>query len=633
MATSTCGPSSLPPGDDSQSRQLLAEAASELAGEGDGPESMSAETQTALMADAGVQYAPPAASADPAELAAQLASAELAEFLEEAVPRCEAALQQNELLDALADELAALAEDEGEAGLGPGASAGSRSPASGLTETHTFSDLVHSKGCTLAGVAWHPGRRGVVAVSCTQQPGAAEPAVRAAEAASSRGAVVALQTSSRSGRKEHGRAATGQTTASTIPAAAAASTAGAGSAAQLQQPPPGCILVWSQSDAIHPDLVLQPPAQALAMAFDPSPPHSWLAAGLSTGQVALFNLQRQPPAGQAPAGAAAAAAGANAAVLPSVVGEAREDASRAAPLAPAFVSSADACHLAPITDLHWLPGVLVTRDGQLEAAAAPAATGGTAPMGAPSDGAATAADAAPAVAAACNLFATTSADGSLLVWDARISTRPRNTRGGLPLLLLGTAASAVCCRWSPELAHRLVAPCCIPTPWVGPCLRRLGSKSTAAATWAAPKDNPPVAWLCSADEEALAWKPALALGPGKPPLMATRFCPAPCAGPGRFLLGSLEGELALAEAALSLHEKKVSLEAALGLQAAESRQGGLPVSRGRRMGSKCCAAAKLSSTVGCKVLGHAKNSPTDSCRQYTVQLVSLHASDLPPAAG
>ncbi|KAL4431174.1 hypothetical protein ABPG75_006430 [Micractinium tetrahymenae] len=434
MATQHSKPSPLPPSDDSQTR-LLAETASGLGGEEEGPDTVSAETQTALLADAAVQYEPPAAGADSAQLAAQLASDELADFLEEAVPRCEAALQQNELLDALADELAALAEEEGEAGVGPGAGAGGRSAAAGLTETHTFSDLMHSKGRTLAAVAWHPGRRGVVAAACTQQPGEGEAAALSSGAATSaaatagaRGAVAVQQTPLPSGRQEQ---------RSQGPGAATAQGAAGSAAAQLRQPPPGCILIWSHSDAIHPELVLQPPAQALAFAFHPTPPHAWLAAGLSTGQVALFNLQQQAPAaGQAPGGAGAvmltAAGTGSAAAASAAAEEGRDEGSRATVLLPAFVSSPDACHQAPITDLQWLPG--------------------------------------------------------LLVWDMRISTRPRKAK----------------------------------------------------------------------EEEAPAWKPALALGAGKPPLMATRFSPDPRAAPGRFLLGSLEGEVAVAQAALSLQEQKGS---------------------------------------------------------------------------
>lgn len=86
----------------------------------------------------------------------------------------------------------------------------------------------------------------------------------------------------------------------------------------------------------------------------------------------------------------------------------------------------------------------------------------------------------------------------------------------------------------------------------------------AAATCDGPHKHLLAALFCSADEEALTWKPALALGPGKPPLLATRFCPDQRFGAGRFLLGSLEGELALAEAALSLQEKKVRRRGRLG---------------------------------------------------------------------
>ncbi len=90
--------------------EQLTAAASESEQQSEGSASPSgvdyadAAVQTVETADAGVQCEPPVADAQ--ELQQQLASSALAEFLWRAVPICEAALQQNELADALQDEFA-----------------------------------------------------------------------------------------------------------------------------------------------------------------------------------------------------------------------------------------------------------------------------------------------------------------------------------------------------------------------------------------------------------------------------------------------------------------------------------------------------------------------------------------------
>jgi hypothetical protein len=353
-----------------------------------GPTAAAAETQTAVLVDAAVQCEPAVAAAaiDAAELRSQLGRLQLHRFLRSATPLCEEALQQNELADFMADELAGLAEEDGAASE-PGAHAaavsagagGGRSSTSGLAELQSLSDLLHSKGRSAAAVQWHPTRRGVVAVACTQPP-------------------------------QQQQAQQPQ--------------AGGAGALLRQAPPTGCILLWNAADAMHPEAVLEAPAEVLSFAFHPTQPQC-LAAGLATGQVALFDLQQQQPT-EAGAGAAAQAAksahqhhadvpGAAAhATSSSAAGEGREEgssgsSSRAAVL-PTFVSLPEACHQAAVTHLQWLPGAAVSRDGgRLEPAAAPPAATATAAGG----------------SCSTHLFSTTAADGSLLVWDMRISTRQR----------------------------------------------------------------------------------------------------------------------------------------------------------------------------------------------------------------
>lgn len=369
-------------------------ASASLAGAQGEEEAVSAQTQTAERADAAVQAGPPPPPPE-AQRRAALAEPHLAAFLAAALPRCEEALQQNELADALADELAALADEEaceadaaaaGSRGTGAGHAASSGSTA-GVVEHHSFSDLVHSRGCALAAVALHPTRRGVAAVACAHSPDQ--------------------------------------------PSAATAGAGGGATAQMQQQPPLGCVLVWSHTDAMHPEAVLQAPADVLALAFHPTQPH-WLAAGLVTGQVALFNLQQVPAAAAPGQGrhAGPAGTGEGAARLRTDSFAAGHDAAaaadgdaRVAALLPLFLSSPDASHQAPVTDLHWLPGAAVSRDGRLQAAEA---GGGLAPLASPrADVAPSSASgvSVPAADGSCNLFATVAADGGLLVWDMRISSR------------------------------------------------------------------------------------------------------------------------------------------------------------------------------------------------------------------
>lgn len=371
-----------------------------------GEAAVSAQTQTAECTDAAVQCEPP--PLPPADdLRAALAAPQLARFLANAVPRCEEALQQNELADVLADELAALVDEEaGELGAGAGgaaAASGSGSRTSGLVEHHSFSDLLHSKGRTLEAVQFHPSRRGVAAVACAQ---------------GTKGAVAALGTGQPQGSAGSSSAGSGQghTQASS----------------QLQKPHTGCILVWSHADAMHPEAVLQAPADVFAFAFHPTQPH-WLAAGLATGQVALFNLQQQPGAPAAGSAANTGAAAERGGLRTESFAANRDGASdttaegggKAAVLLPLFLSLPNASHQAAVTDLQWMPGAAVGQDGRLEAVGAGAAAS-------PREGAtsSSALTAAPAATDSCNLFATTAADGSILMWDMRIRARHQRKAAG-----------------------------------------------------------------------------------------------------------------------------------------------------------------------------------------------------------
>lgn len=177
----------------------------------------------------------------------------------------------------------------------------------------------------------------------------------------------------------------------------------------------GGALVWSHGDAIHPEAVLQAPAEVTALAWHPTQQHV-LAAGLSTGQVALFHLHQK--AGPTGSGAATAVPSGRTAAAGSggQAGEGgQEGSSHSAELLPLHLSMPEASHQAAVADLHWLPGVALSRDGRLEAAAPRGEGGGAAGPAGASDG--------------CSLFATTAADGALLVWDMHMSARHRKHAG------------------------------------------------------------------------------------------------------------------------------------------------------------------------------------------------------------
>lgn len=401
--------------------------ASRLSDAGEG--TVSAETNTALHCTAATQTELPAVDG------AQLRVPALAAFLRRAGPRCEAALQQNELADPLLDALANLVDDEaGEAGAAAGSHSGAGSSAAGLVEHQSFSDLLRSKGRPLAAACFHPTRRGVVAVAVAGSGGAPPPASRQP--------------------------------------AAGAPTRLAPHPAQL-----GCILVWSHGDAIHPEAVLQAPAEVTALAWHPTQQHV-LAAGLSTGQVALFHLHQK--AGPTGSGAATAVPSGRTAAAGSggQAGEGgQEGSSHSAELLPLHLSMPEASHQAAVADLHWLPGVVLSRDGRLEAAAPRGEGGGAAGPAGASDG--------------CTLFATAAADGALLVWDMHISARHRKHAGKGEQLLAGGVACVASWPAACGMAITCPPPTCLP-----PKQRR--SSQTGSPLWP---------WLLPALPGSRCWPP------------------------------------------------------------------------------------------------------------------------------
>lgn len=451
-------------------------------------DTINAEAQTRVYVDAAVQCEPPGAAA--AQLAAQAQDPQLAAFLLHAAPLCGEALQQNGLLDVLADELAALADED--AGQDASGHVSSRPQAAGLVEHHSFSDLVLSRNKLVAWTQWHPSRRGVAGVACTYRP--LPPGEHGAQAGPSMAA------------------------ARTQPGAESLSAAPTSIAEYLSPPPTGCILIWNQADAIHPEAVLQAPAEVLSFAFHPSQPH-WIAAGLVTGQVALFNWQQpqqQAMGGAGPSEGPSLGGLAASRVPQGVAGnppdlqgptvltaacDGQHNARRSAAVLPTHVSLPEAGHDAGVTDLQWLPGLAVGRDGKL-------------------DSIASSMEGTPCAADACTVFATTALDGRLLLWDMQITLRQRKAavKGG-------------------PVADALRHPSCVS------CVN-CGIETL----------------MLVAEEEQIDWKPALSLAATsstKQLLLAARLCADASRGPGSFVLGGLEGDVAVVNALTVCSERKV----------------------------------------------------------------------------
>lgn len=259
------------------------------------------------------QWAPLALSA--AERHQAQRSSALAAFLEgPAATLLRDALQQNELADVFEDDLAALAEED---------SAPGNKLENVISEYQSFTDLTYSKSKVVSAVDWQPGSRGVVAVACTERL-------------------------SFDGRLQ-----------------------GAGSVGT------SAVLVWNFADPIHPQLVLESPADVMAFKFNPRRP-DLVAGGMYNGQVALWDTRKVEKRGGKQDALATADEDQGALVSVCVCSR---------------LSGVESSHKMPITDLAWLPGDMeVGRGGRTSASS----TGET----------------------AC--FATLAADGRLLFWDCRV---------------------------------------------------------------------------------------------------------------------------------------------------------------------------------------------------------------------
>ena len=281
-------------------------------------------------ADAGVQAAPGrprngATQSEPlqftkAERKAAVGAPALASFLESVTSRMGHALQQNEVADLFLDDLAALADED---------SAPGNRLENVISEFQSFTHLTYSKSKVVSAVDWMPGEHGAVGVACAARQSFDE-------------------------RLENAGAV--------------------GTAA---------VLVWNFVDPIHPQLVLESPADVMAFRFNPRRPEI-VAGGMYNGQVALWDTRKverrntdRSRTQDALAAADADHEGAAAGV--SVVSTSR-------------LSAVEASHKMAITGLEWLPADMgIARGGHLR----------------------------PGSSADTSFFATIAADGRLCFWDYR----------------------------------------------------------------------------------------------------------------------------------------------------------------------------------------------------------------------
>ncbi|XP_030851872.1 WD repeat-containing protein 63 isoform X1 [Strongylocentrotus purpuratus] len=174
------------------------------------------------------QYAPRVFSEE--ECAKILASKELQEFVEKVEPRFDLALQQNEIMDVFLDDWQELASED--------STFGSKSD-NYLKEYQSFTDLQFSKDKVLTAVEWHPTIKGVIAVSCAERMTFDD-------------------------RVEH-------------------------SSKIIMNP--SLILLWSFTDPIHPQVLLEAPDDIFCFKFNPSDPNI-ITAGCINGQVVMWDISK-----------------------------------------------------------------------------------------------------------------------------------------------------------------------------------------------------------------------------------------------------------------------------------------------------------------------------------------------------
>lgn len=209
------------------------------------------------------------------------------EFVEGAAPRFELALQQNEIMDVFFIDWLHLGDADD--------TFGSKAD-NHLKEYQSFTDLQFSKEKKITCIQWHPTIKGVVAVSVAEKLTFDERIDNAAKV---------IMT-------------------------------------------PSLILIWSFTDPIHPQLLLEAPDDIHSFQFCPSDPNI-IAGGCQNGQLVLWDISAHADRLKQPRGGNR---NKKATVLP---GFEDPNALKTPIVRYCAVSSIENSHHQPITDLLWLP--------------------------------------------------------------------------------------------------------------------------------------------------------------------------------------------------------------------------------------------------------------------------------------
>ncbi|NWS15612.1 WDR63 protein, partial [Pachyramphus minor] len=261
----------------------------------------STQTKWTYPKNAATQYCPRQLSEE--EKAESLSSEKLKEFLTSVCLRVEIALQQNEIMNAFFDDWKALAEDK---------SSSDGKPDVYLKAHQSFTNQQYLKDRTISCICWHPTASGIIAVSARQQLSYEEQ----------------LKLSNKS---------------------------------RLHQ---SVILLWSFSDPVRPQLILECPEDIYCFQFSPSDPNI-IAAGCINGQVVLWDvsqhgekLQKEKPVADEVVDSDSEATAAAEVTKVSPLSIIFEKSQHAEPPLVKYcaVSSIEYSHKKPVTDIQWLPG-------------------------------------------------------------------------------------------------------------------------------------------------------------------------------------------------------------------------------------------------------------------------------------
>jgi len=295
-----------------------------------------AKTQTTWFKPVNVALQYEPIAMDEAAKAEVLGSEPMSSFLATVRERYEDALQQNESVDIFRDDFASLAEEDASLG---------NTTDSELRELQSFNHLKYCADRMLCFVDWQPNVKGTVAVACAQRLSFDERVLVAGK----------VQT--------------------------------------------GYVLLWSFSDPIHPQFVLEAPCDIFCFRFCPSNADI-VVGGLASGQVVVWDLAEARELHKL-----------EKALVDDSSAGGEEGGSNTITAEAKMLSAVDQSHKRTITDLLWLPPSIEANErGKFVRKAAPKGT-------------------------EASQFLTVGSDGQLLCWDVKkafeaLEAEKEGTKGG-----------------------------------------------------------------------------------------------------------------------------------------------------------------------------------------------------------